>query len=81
MWNNLLDRLLSHIVRVGTLHLTAPDGTTSTYGSGAPELALTVKNPDLPRKVILNPSLAVGECYMDGGWKSRMTISIPSSAS
>jgi len=67
MWNSLFDRMLGHIVQAGSLRLTMPDGSTKTYGSGAPELGLIVKNPDLPRKAVLNPSLAVGECYMEGG--------------
>jgi cyclopropane-fatty-acyl-phospholipid synthase len=67
MWTSLLDRMLAHIVRVGTLRLTLPDGSTRTYGTGAPDLGLTLRDPDLPRRVILNPSLAVGEAYMDEG--------------
>ncbi|GKY86897.1 SAM-dependent methyltransferase [Sinisalibacter aestuarii] len=67
MWTTLLDKLLAHIVRAGTLRLTLPDGTTRTYGSGAPELALTVRDPALAARVIVNPSLAVGEAYMNEG--------------
>ena len=66
MWAALLDRMLSHIVRVGTLRLTLPDGGTRRYGSGPPELGLRFTDPGLPARVIRNPSLAVGEAYMDG---------------
>ena len=66
MWTVLLDRMLHHIVQTGTLHLTLPDGSTKTYGSGTPRLGLTLTDPDLPRKLILNPTLAAGEAYMDG---------------
>ncbi len=66
MWTGLLDRMLRHIVRKGTLRITMPDGTTRVYGQGAPEQGLVLKSPDLPRKIILNPTLAVGEGYMDG---------------
>ena len=66
MWTGLLDRMLRHIVRKGTLGVTMPDGTTRRYGQGAPEYRVTLKTPDLPRKIILNPTLALGEAYMDG---------------
>lgn len=67
MWMTLFDRMLSHLVREGTLRLTRPDGAVKTYGTGTPELGLVIRNPDLLRKVIRNPSLSVGECYMEGG--------------
>jgi len=66
MWMGLLDRMLRHIVRKGTLRITMPDGTTRAYGQGAPEYGLTLKAPDLARKIVLNPTLAVGEGYVDG---------------
>lgn len=66
MWTSLLHRMLDHIVKVGTLHLTLPDGTRHSYGRGAPELTLRLKDADLPRRFILNPTLAAGEAYMDG---------------
>lgn len=66
MWVFLLDRMLRHIVRKGTLDLTLADGMKTRYGQGAPEHGLVLKSPDLPRKIILNPTLAVGEGYMDG---------------
>jgi len=66
MWTGLLDRMLRHIVRTGTLHLTMPDGAKHRYGQGAPEVALRLTDPGLPRKIVLNPTLAAGEAYMDG---------------
>lgn len=66
MWTVLLDRMLRHIVQKGTLRLTLPDGSQKTYGQGAPDLGLVLKDPQLPRKVLFNPTLAVGEGYMDG---------------
>ena len=66
MWTVLLDRMLHHIVQTGTLHLTLPDGSKKTYGGGTPRLGLALTDPDLPRKLILNPTLAAGEAYMDG---------------
>ncbi|MCB1358890.1 MAG: class I SAM-dependent methyltransferase, partial [Maritimibacter sp.] len=52
--------------QTGTLHLTLPDGSKKTYGGGTPRLGLALTDPDLPRKLILNPTLAAGEGYMDG---------------
>ena len=36
MWIVLLDRMLAHVVRHGTLSLTLADGTTRSYGRGRP---------------------------------------------
>lgn len=66
MWTTLLDKMLTHMVRVGTLRLTLPDGTQRRYGSGAPEVGVTLHERALVRKLILNPYLAVGEGYMEG---------------
>ncbi len=66
MWTALLDRMLDHIVQVGTLRLTLPDGTRRSYGRGAPEIALRLADPALPARILRNPSLAIGEAYMEG---------------
>ncbi len=67
MWTALLDRMLRHVVKTGTLRLTLPSGDERCYGSGTPELGIVLKDPAVPRRIIANPSLAVGEAYMDGG--------------
>ncbi|MCB1337227.1 MAG: class I SAM-dependent methyltransferase [Maritimibacter sp.] len=66
MWTALLHRMLDHIVKVGTLHLTMPDGSQHSFGRGEPSLSLALKDPALPRRIILNPTLAAGEAYMAG---------------
>ncbi|HCQ66528.1 MAG TPA: SAM-dependent methyltransferase [Rhodobacteraceae bacterium] len=66
MWTVLLERMLHHIVRKGTIRVTMPDGSRKVYGQGTPELGVTLKDPDVARKLILNPTLAAGEAYMDG---------------
>lgn len=58
--------MLNHIVQVGTLRVTLADGSTRRYGSGQPEIALTISDPALAARIIENPSVAVGEAYMDG---------------
>lgn len=71
MWVMLLDRMLTHLFCEGDLKVTFPDGTTRRYGSGdAPSVAIALHDDNLPRKIILNPDLAVGEAYMD----KRLTI-------
>ncbi|MCC5969712.1 MAG: class I SAM-dependent methyltransferase [Pararhodobacter sp.] len=67
MWNRLLDRFLRRFVRKGSLTLTLPDGQTRIYGDGStPQVTLTLHDPALPRKLVMDPDLALGEGYMDG---------------
>ena len=66
VWENWLDRILRDLVRLGTLRTTYPSGRTESYGTGAPVVPITLDDPALPRRLILNPDLALGEAYMDG---------------
>ncbi|MCC6002021.1 MAG: class I SAM-dependent methyltransferase [Pararhodobacter sp.] len=66
MWNRIVDGFLRRFVRHGTLHLTFPDGTYRRYGSGAPEVGVALRDPALMRRLVVNPSLAAGEGYMNG---------------
>ncbi|MTJ03124.1 MAG: class I SAM-dependent methyltransferase [Sediminimonas qiaohouensis] len=67
MWTGAFDRLLSHVIREGNLAITDADGQTRSYGDGAGEkVHITLKDPNLPRRIILSPDMAVGEAYMDG---------------
>ena len=75
----VLDRLLRRFIVAGRLTVTWPDGHATTYegmpdegrpGRGADaglaaHMALT--NWGAVRRIVSNPSLACGECYMDGG--------------
>ncbi len=73
MWEGLVLGLLRRAVRQGRLTVTMPDGKVHTLGDGsgeAPQVAIALTDPDLPRKLVLNPDLALGEAYMDG----RLTI-------
>jgi cyclopropane-fatty-acyl-phospholipid synthase len=70
-WNRALTALLRKGVRTGRLELTFADGTTALIGpGGAPETRVVLHDPDLPRKFLAQPDLAMGEAYMDG----RLTI-------
>ncbi|WP_111735162.1 SAM-dependent methyltransferase [Roseovarius amoyensis] len=67
MWQKAFDRFLTHLFRDGELNLTFPDGTRRRYGDGSgTSVSVTLHDPDLPRKIILSPDMAVGEAYMDG---------------
>ncbi|MBD3803366.1 SAM-dependent methyltransferase [Thioclava marina] len=68
-WDALLDRMLRHLMRKGTLELTYPDGTRRRYGDATdPPIRITIRNPDVVRKIVLKPDLGVGEGYTDGDY-------------
>ncbi len=62
----LLERALSGFIRVGTLRLRLPDGSTRRFGHGAPEIAIAIRDWRTLRRIALNADLAVGEAWMDG---------------
>jgi cyclopropane-fatty-acyl-phospholipid synthase len=67
MWTRALDSLLGHLFRHGRLHVTFPDGARRSYGPGdGPEIAVALRDPALPRRIVLSPDMGVGEGYMDG---------------
>jgi cyclopropane-fatty-acyl-phospholipid synthase len=67
MWDSLLLAVLRLGVRTGRLRLTLADGTVHDIGpGGAPEVAVTLHDPTLPRRFLLRPDLTMGEAYMDG---------------
>ncbi len=67
MWTGLFDRMLEYIFQTGNLLVTMPDGTRHRYGDGKmPTVAVAFHDPDLPRRMIYNPDLALGEGYMNG---------------
>ena len=67
MWESLLLWVLRGYVDSGCLQLTFSDGRVETMGERAePVIAVTLLDPDLPRKILINPEVALGEAYMDG---------------
>jgi len=74
MWTALLDNLLDRTVTVGRLTVTGPAGRgRRVFGPGgadAPEVAVHLHDPALPRRLLASPEIALGEAYMDG----RLTI-------
>lgn len=64
----LLDRAFRMVLKKGTLNVTSPAGRAFTYGDGTGEpVAIRVTTDRAARRVALDPDLALGEEYMDGG--------------
>jgi cyclopropane-fatty-acyl-phospholipid synthase len=66
MWDLALETFIRHLIRRGTLELTLPAGRVIRAGQGSPEFAVKLTDPTLPRRLCLNPELALGEGYMNG---------------
>ncbi len=59
--------MLRHLIRTGDLRLIMPDGSAHRFGDGQGKtVTVHLKSPDLPKRIALNPELAVGEGYMNG---------------
>ncbi|MAQ38537.1 MULTISPECIES: cyclopropane-fatty-acyl-phospholipid synthase family protein [Thioclava] len=68
-WDSLLDRMLRHLIRRGTLELVYSDETLRRYGDGTGDpVRVTIENPDVTRRIVLRPDLGVGEGYMNGDY-------------
>ncbi len=64
----MLDRTLQRLIAIGRLTVRWPDGSVTTYGgSPGPEAAIEIRDRRTAWRMVLNPGLAVGEAYMDGG--------------
>ena len=63
----LLQRVLSLVVRTGTLRVTPVGGPAFTVGDGTgPPLALRFTSRAAELGILLDPELRLGEAYMDG---------------
>lgn len=64
----ILDRVFARLVRTGSLEITFADDVTKRYGDGGlPFVRVRLRDRASERRLILNPALALGEAYMDGG--------------
>jgi cyclopropane-fatty-acyl-phospholipid synthase len=62
----LFEGYIQRLIRVGRLTVIGANGRTTDYGDGS-GVAVTVRlKPGALLKIILNPSLALGECFMTG---------------
>ena len=65
-----LDAILRRFVVVGRLTVRWPDGQRTSYAGppdSGPEASIAIRDNRTIRRLVLNPTLAVGEAYMDGG--------------
>ncbi len=65
-----LDAIFKRVITLGRLTIRWPDGTTTTYGGppgSGPNAGLALRDSRTIRRLLLNPALTAGECYMDGG--------------
>lgn len=66
MWDKALEVFLKKLMQVGRLHLTLPSGRVIEAGPGPGTFAVRLTDPALPRRLCLNPDMALGEGYMAG---------------
>ncbi len=67
MWNKLLSSFLRRFIKHGALVLVSPDGRSQRYGeAGAAAITMRLHDRALPRKLLTDPDLSLGEAYMDG---------------
>jgi cyclopropane-fatty-acyl-phospholipid synthase len=63
----VLDGILRRLITVGHLIVVWPDGSRTTYaGEDGPSASLRLRDQRTVRRIVLNPSLGVGEAYMSG---------------
>src|ERR1700748_1859285 len=63
----MLHSMLSRFVRLGRLTVTEHGKPPHTYGDGSwPEVAVRI-GKGWGNRIALNPDMAMGEAYMDGG--------------
>ncbi|MCC6948629.1 MAG: class I SAM-dependent methyltransferase [Bradyrhizobiaceae bacterium] len=65
-----LKRVLSRLVREGTLRISTRPGRRFEIGDGTGEpVEVAFKSPMTLLSVMINPELKLGECYMDGSMR------------
>jgi cyclopropane-fatty-acyl-phospholipid synthase len=63
-----LQTFLQNWLRRGRLDVRLPDGATFSCGDGeGPSAAVALTEPSAPLRLLRDPTLALGELYMDGG--------------
>ncbi len=65
----LIDRLLEGRLHSGQLTIIRPDGSERIFGNavaGWPAVTLRINAANAERRILTNPRLGLGECYMDG---------------
>ena len=71
MWETIFDKMLTRLIRSGSLRVTYPDGQQRVFGPGGPLSAgVHIHDADVMRGLCTRPDLTLGEAYMD----ARLTI-------
>lgn len=65
----ILERVLPGL-EGGTLAVRLPDGSRRLFGSSGPEVAVTITNPNLFRRLATRGKLGLGESYQAGEWEA-----------
>jgi cyclopropane-fatty-acyl-phospholipid synthase len=64
----VLQRMLARLVERGDLEVVGPDGSVHRFGDASGvKVKARITSQTAAAKIVLNPDLYVGECYMDGG--------------
>lgn len=53
----------------GQLQFVVPDGRSWTLGHGSPQARVVLRDTATLRRILINPSLRLGETYVDGHWR------------
>lgn len=70
IWMTLLHKKLSREIKQGALEITYPDGTVHHYGGlERRPVRARLQSRKWLRRLILNPRIAFGEAYMEGGFE------------
>lgn len=65
--NMMLQRIIERLVRVGSLTITGPNGSSLTFGDGSGEpVHAVIKTRHAERAIAMDPMLALPEAFMDG---------------
>jgi cyclopropane-fatty-acyl-phospholipid synthase len=68
LWKSFLHSKLSQTVKLGALEITYPDGVTQRYGEADIDpVKVQLRTNKWARRLVLDPELAFGEAYMEGG--------------
>ena len=68
MMQKMLETVLRGLVKKGRLVVTWPDRSTSAFGPGDwKEARFSIRDAATIKRLVLDPELALGESYMDGG--------------
>ena len=70
---NIVERTffkLCEKIKTGTLHVTAPDGSRHTFGTGAPVASVEIHDWKVVTSLMSRGDIGFGETYADGLWDS-----------